>query len=109
MKANAKGGLSVVSGFVTLKSGWNNLTNGNYLDGTLQVGQGSLTVADGANDIRNAKNGLGKTAPQALKRANSVVSGGMAVYDTAQAYQAYKSGDTVRRPPKKPQAQSSTP
>lgn len=96
MKSKLNGGLSVGSGLVTVGNGLHNLANGNYTEGSLQVGQGSLSIAGGANDLKNAKNGFSKAPTQTLKRANSIVSGGMAVYDGVQAYQAYKSGNSVQ-------------
>lgn len=95
----AGGAFSVASGAVTLKNGVKNLSNGKYMEGGLQVTQGSLSLVDGINDLNLAHKGLSNAPAGALtkriKVGGSVLNAGMAAYDTKQAYHAFKNGNQV--------------
>lgn len=98
-KKAAGGAVTAVSGAVTMRNGMKNLANGNYLEGSLQLTQGSLSVADGVNDANIARKGL-SGAPAGkmttgLKVTGGVMNAGIAAYDTKQAYNAFKSGNEV--------------
>ena len=98
-KTAAGGVFTVASGAVSLKNGVKNLASGNYAEGGLQVTQGSLSVADGVNDLNIARKGLTNasagTLTKGLKVGGSVVNAGMAAYDAKGAYEAFKSGNDV--------------
>lgn len=104
VKANKKlaagGAIKVISGTLSVKGGVENIANGNYMEGGLQVAEGGVSFADGVQDINAARQGLSKVPgtkmAKGLNVAGNVLNAGMALYDTKQAYDALKSGNEVQ-------------
>ena len=99
-KLATKSGLSMVGGVLNLKSGAENIYNGNYKEGAVQVSQGGVYLTEGALDISAARKGL-SSAPTSklakrLKIGGGVLNGGMALLDAKRAYNAVQSGNEVK-------------
>lgn len=101
VKTGAGGAVKVAAGGVAVVNGVEEMSKGHYLGGGLQVAQGMLYTADGANDLYAVGERLSGAAPSEFAAAGKIkaggfaVSGAMAAHDAYSSWGAYKKGDMV--------------
>lgn len=101
VKTGAGGAVKVAAGGVAVVNGVEEMSKGHYLGGGLQVAQGMLYTADGANDLYTVGERLSGAAPSEFAAAGKIkaggfaVSGAMAAHDAYSSWGAYKKGDMV--------------